>query len=88
MTTPEVTVYSKPNCGDCVATKELLKEIDVPFQEILVLPGSEEMRELKAKKVRQMPYVVTEQSSWTGFNEQKIRDLARAADDYADVWDD
>lgn len=84
-----VTVYTKPNCGDCVETKELMVELGVEFNEVDISKDIAALKRLKAAGHKGAPVVETPDASWFGFNESKIRNLVTkesfASDD--SVWD-
>lgn len=50
---PMVTIYSKDYCPYCVMAKNLLKNLDIPFEEIDITRSPEIMEELM-KKSRMM----------------------------------
>lgn len=65
-----VTIYTRPDCGDCERTKKLLDKLDVTYTEIGIseaAPPPEGF--LKA------PIVVTDSGSWSGFRYDKIKAL-------------
>jgi glutaredoxin-like protein NrdH len=57
---PEVTVYSKPTCVQCDATKRALTKAGVDY---------------KVVDITKDPVVVTEDDRWSGFRPDKIRAL-------------
>lgn len=78
-----VTVYTKPNCGSCVDTKELMNELGLEFAEVDISKDAVALKRLKSLGYRGAPVVVTPDTSWFGFNEPAIRDLASGED----AWD-
>lgn len=84
-----VTVYTKPNCGDCVETKALMNELGLEFAEVDISKDLVALKRLKAAGHRGAPVVETEDASWFGFNESKIRNLVTTESFSSDdsVWD-
>lgn len=80
----EVTVYSKPNCVDCTATKKLLNSVGVEFTEVNVTEDPSVIASLKKEGFRKMPVVYADdQEPWSGFQEDRIRALV---EDDEDIW--
>jgi glutaredoxin-like protein NrdH len=71
----EVTVYVKPGCPECVATKDLMDDLGVIYNSVDISINKEALMLLRAKKFRGAPVVVTSEKSWSGFNESEIRNL-------------
>lgn len=71
-----VTVFSKNNCSQCEATKSLMKELNIAFDEINISEQPEYVPQLKAMGFRSAPVVVVGDDAWSGFNEEKVRALA------------
>lgn len=83
-----VTVYTKPNCGSCVETKDLMNELGLEYAEVDISKDAVALKRLKSLGYRGAPVVITEEESWFGYNEAAIRNLVPgsvAADD--SVWD-
>lgn len=71
-----VTVFSKNNCSQCEATKDLMKELNIAFDEINISEKPEYVPQLKNLGFRAAPVVVTPDGAWSGFDEAKVRALA------------
>lgn len=84
-----VTVYTKPNCGECVETKSLMVELGLEFKEVDISRDIVALKRLKAAGHRGAPVVETADASWFGFNESKIRNLVAKESFTSDdsVWD-
>lgn len=90
-----ITVYSKPNCGDCAKTKALLDELGVSYDVVDISKDRAALLKIKAMGFRAAPVVdAGDRGSWDGYKEDKVRALAgsaapsaaeQAADD--DAWD-
>lgn len=79
-----VTVYGKPGCGACTATRFALKKAKIPHTYIDVsAPGEDLARaQLKEMGYSSVPVVVAvigprenQSQSWTGFHPDKIKAL-------------
>ena len=72
-----VTVYTKPDCVQCDATKRTLNKHGIPFIEINLSDNMEVLDRLKAAGWMRAPIVETANGEmWSGFRPDKIRDLA------------
>ncbi len=69
------TVYSKPNCPQCVATKKYLTNKNIAFKELDVSndPGSAE--HLKKLGFLSLPVVEIGDKSWSGFRPDLINQV-------------
>jgi glutaredoxin-like protein NrdH len=77
MTTP-VTVYSKPNCQACTATKRWLTQRSIPFiEEDITEPGN--LAAAKALGHLEAPVVVYGDRHWSGFNPNELGLIERLA---------
>lgn len=75
MTAP-VTVYTKPRCQPCTATKRRLKDKGIPFTEESLLDEGN-LAAAKALGHQEAPVVVVGRESWSGFRPDLIDDLVR-----------
>lgn len=79
-----VTLYSKPQCVQCDATKRTLRKVGLGFTEV-DLTESESALEYVTEDLgyAQAPVVVvedgTEQNHWSGFRPDKIKAAASIA---------
>lgn len=75
-TTAKVTVYTKPACVQCTATYRALdsKGIDYEVKDLSQDPAALEL--VKALGYLQAPVVVTDEDHWSGFQPDKIDELA------------
>lgn len=71
-----VTVYTKPACVQCDATKRLLDKLDIPYDTVDVTVDTEAFDMLLEKGFRAAPVVITDDDAWAGFNPDKINGLA------------
>ena len=71
---PNVTVYTKDKCVMCEMTKNELKKKQIPYTEVFITP--EVSAELRDKGVKQAPFVIAGEDSWSGFRPDKINSIA------------
>lgn len=72
----QVTIYTKCNCIQCKMTKQALTRAGITFKEINILKDISMLHKLKKEGLTQMPYVVTTNQHWNGFQPGKIKALA------------
>ncbi len=70
-----VTVYTKPNCVQCDATKRTLDKIGVAYDTIDATADEAVYDMLIEKGFRAMPVVNAGDEWWSGFNPGKINGL-------------
>lgn len=81
MTTSTITVYTRPSCGPCIATKRSLEKIGRPFEEEVAADFLEALRELG---YQQAPVTIVTDAGgaivdhWGGFRPEKIEEWAAA----------
>lgn len=71
-----VTVYSKPNCVQCDATKRLMDKLDISYNTIDITQDTEAFDKIVGMGFMAAPVVITDDDSWSGFNPDKINRLA------------
>ena len=52
-----LTIYSKNNCGYCVQAKALLKNNDIPFEEVNIEEDADQMQFILSEGHRTMPQI-------------------------------
>lgn len=72
-----INVFSRQNCPQCQRTKDLMKAKGIEFNVVDVTDDEKMVDSLKKQGYRQLPVVVTETDAWTGFNPQKIAEVAK-----------
>lgn len=70
-TTPTITVYSKPQCQQCTATKSYLKSRGLSFVEADILEP-ENFALVQSLGHQQAPVVIDGEHNWAGFNPGEI----------------
>ena len=80
-----VTVFTKPHCPQCDATKRQLTKLGVPFETVDLTQNPSTLEQLQAAGFQQAPVVITPDNSWTGYRPDLIREVAQqvAADNRA-----
>jgi glutaredoxin-like protein NrdH len=71
-----VTVYTKPNCVQCDATKRTMDKLGVEYSTVDISVDTDAFDMLIAKGFQAAPVVITDTDSWAGFNPAKIAELA------------
>ncbi|MDN5893244.1 MAG: glutaredoxin-like protein NrdH [Nocardioides sp.] len=71
-----ITVYSKPRCVQCDATKRALDKATVPYDVVDITEDPDALAHVKAMGYAQAPVVVTEQDHWSGFRPDKVKEIA------------
>lgn len=71
-----VTVYTKPNCVQCDATKRTLDKLGVEYTTIDATADDAVYDMLIEKGFKAMPVVNAGDEWWSGFNPEKISELA------------
>jgi glutaredoxin-like protein NrdH len=71
-----VTVYTKPSCVQCDATKRMMDKLKIEYTTIDITVDTEAFDMIVAKGFKSAPVVITDDDSWAGFNPDKISELA------------
>lgn len=80
MTTPTITVYTKPDCHPCRNTKRALDRAGIPYAE---KPVADRVDEFKDRGFVSSPVVIVtdeagaELRAWSGFRFDELRALAK-----------
>ncbi|MDO5663173.1 MAG: glutaredoxin-like protein NrdH [Brachybacterium sp.] len=74
----DITVYSKPMCVQCDATKRALNKAGVDYALVDLTEDAEALATVKALGYMQAPVVITGDDHWAGFRPDKIKALAAA----------
>ena len=75
----EITVYTKPMCVQCDATKRALNKAGLEYTLVDITEDAAALSHVKSLGFMQAPVVVTETDSWSGFRPDKIAELAESA---------
>lgn len=79
MNATTVTVYSKPLCVQCDATKRALTKAGITYTVVDITENTEALAKIKALGHVQAPVVITDEDHWSGFRPDRIKALTRAA---------
>ena len=71
-----VTLYSKPNCPKCMASKRDLDKLEIAYTYIDVSKDFDAYTYLKSRGILSMPFVEADDEEWTGYRPDKIKALA------------
>ena len=75
----DITVYSKPLCVQCDATKRALNKAGVAYDVVDITEDADALARIKSMGYVQAPVVITEQDHWSGFRPDKIKALSAGA---------
>ncbi|RKQ41592.1 glutaredoxin-like protein NrdH [Enterobacter sp. R1(2018)] len=70
-----ITLYTRNDCVQCHATKRAIENRGLTFDLINLDLHPEALDDLRAQGYRQLPVVVTDQESWSGFRPDLINRL-------------
>lgn len=76
----KVTIYTKPGCGPCAATKHAMESRGVPFETVNVMDDDAALDAIKGLGYLTVPVVLVQDGHaaehWGGFQLDRIADLA------------
>lgn len=75
---PNVVLYSKPRCGQCIATAKALTMRGIPFVKIDVTEDDNAAARVRDLGYQSLPVVTAGDMHWSGFQLTKIDQLAVA----------
>lgn len=71
-----ITVYTKPACVQCDATKRLMDKLKIEYSTVDITEDAAALDMIISKGFKAAPVVITEDDAWGGFNPEKINGLA------------
>lgn len=71
-----ITLYSKPSCVQCEATKRSFVKQGIAFVEIDLTQDPTALEHVKGLGFKQAPVVVAGEDAWCGFRPDKIKGVA------------
>ncbi|WP_010532627.1 glutaredoxin-like protein NrdH [Brachybacterium squillarum] len=74
----DITVYSKPLCVQCDATKRALNKAGVAYDVVDVTEDAEALAHIKSLGYVQAPVVISGEDHWSGFRPDKIKAIVAA----------
>ena len=73
-----VTVFTKPQCQQCEATKRRLRDRGITFETVDLSENPATLKQLVQAGYRQAPIVITPDAAWSGYRPDLIDQLAGA----------
>lgn len=74
-----ITIYTRNDCVQCHATKRAMENRGVRFELVNLDVTPDAIDTLRAQGFRQLPVVITDSLSWSGFRPDMINRIATAA---------
>ncbi|QPK94164.1 glutaredoxin-like protein NrdH [Actinomyces sp. zg-332] len=74
-----ITVYTKPRCVQCDATKRALDKKGINYETVDIAEDIQALEYVKSLGYQQAPVVVTDNDHWAGFRPDKISMITEAA---------
>lgn len=74
-----ITVYSKPACVQCTATRRALDSAGLEYEVLDVTTDSAALETVRRLGYMQAPVVVSDAGHWSGFRPDLITELGKAA---------
>lgn len=72
-----LTVYTKPNCVQCTATKRKLEALGIPYKAVNLTTNPKGMELVKSLGYQTAPVVVADDGKhWGGFQPELIKEYA------------
>lgn len=78
-----ITVYTKPSCVQCNASKRALDKYGLEYSEVDLTQDEEALATVKALGYQQAPVIFADGDHWAGFRPDKIKALAKVAEQVA-----
>lgn len=70
-----ITVYTKPSCVQCDATKRHLAKLNLEFDTVDITEDQAAYDKIIAMGFKAAPVVITDDESWAGYQPDKINGL-------------
>lgn len=75
----DITLYSKPLCVQCDATKRALDKAGIDYDVVDITEDEDALEMVKSLGYVQAPVVITSEDRWSGFRPDKVKALAGAS---------
>lgn len=72
-----ITVYARPACGPCTATKSALDKLGLDYDVIDISTDDEARDYVMSLGYLQAPVVVVGDEHWSGFRPERIKQLTK-----------
>ena len=70
------TVYTKPACVQCDATKRLMDSLGINYETVDITKDEAAYTKIVDMGYQSVPVVITDHGAWAGFQPDKISTLA------------
>ena len=70
------TVYVKPACVQCDATKRMMDRLSIDYEVVDITQDPDALEKIISLGFTSAPVVMADEGSWSGFNPDKIASLA------------
>lgn len=70
------TVYVKPACVQCDATKKLMDRLGIQYEVVDITQDQDALDKILSMGFKSAPVVITDNDAWSGFNPDKVGQLA------------
>lgn len=74
-----ITLYTKPNCVQCDATKRALEKTGLAYVTVDLTQDAAALEQVQQWGYRSAPVVVAGDDHWSGFRPDKISEIRRSA---------
>lgn len=71
-----ITVYTKPQCVQCEATKRHLNRLGIEYNTVDITEDTAALDKLISMGFQSAPVVITKNDQWSGYQPDKINKLA------------
>lgn len=71
-----ITIFTKPHCPQCDATKRQFTKLGVTFETVDLSASPSTLEQLRQAGFRQAPVVIAPNQSWSGYRPDLIAQLA------------
>lgn len=70
-----ITVYTTPACPGCMMTKKKLDDLGIRYEVVDMSTNVDSLDYVRSLGYTQAPVVITEDSAWSGFQPDRLREL-------------
>ena len=74
-----ITIYSKPNCPQCAATKRAFDRLGAPYTVVDITTDPVALATLQEAGFRQAPVVFVDSDFWTGYRPDRLQTVSSAS---------
>ena len=77
----DLTIYTKPHCQPCAATKRMAARVGLAYEEIDVSADAGALEFIVGLGYQEAPVVVAGEQSWSGYRPDLIKALAASKEE-------